>query len=716
MLVFWLFSFAALAQQSTDIYSGMVIKQLSPEGGILLDKGWKFHAGDNSEWANPSFNDSGWQPISLTKQLMDLPELRAAGIGWLRLKLHIGEALRGKEINLIVRQDLASEIYLNDRLLARYGKVSANSSEEETYDPKNQPLPIHFSSDSVQVLAVRYSFHEHSFYYGKFDIAFAATLRSNNRAWSNVLDKVLGSINAAFTAGVFLLIGLLHLFLYLSYRTGKVNLYFLVFAFLTGLGNIPGAFSLFTHRAATGFVLVGLVLLISRLAICFYLLALYELFKIKKGWWLTLLIAVQVLSLPVSFPLGNSAMAALLFVINIAVYIETVRITIVALQNKLPNATAFLIGQLVTLSSLSLLMIFWFVPQLHVSHDSLLFMVTADLTLFSPAVCISFILAREFAQINRSLQQQLVQVNELSEKTIQQEQEKQQILSSQKERLESEVAQRTRELNHSLQELKATQRQLIHQEKMASLGELTAGIAHEIQNPLNFVNNFSETNKELLSEMKQAIKQRDYEEAEAIASDLEKNEEKISHHGRRADSIVKGMLQHSRQSTGKKEPTDINKLADEYLRLSYQGMRAKDKSFSATVETHFEEGLGTVNAVPQDIGRVLLNLYNNAFYAVNEKKKALNGIFEPRVSVSTKKDGNTVRIVVKDNGTGMSQSVMNKVFQPFFTTKPTGEGTGLGLSLSYDIITKGHGGNLSVQSQEGEGAEFVVELRNTSPT
>jgi signal transduction histidine kinase len=262
----------------------------------------------------------------------------------------------------------------------------------------------------------------------------------------------------------------------------------------------------------------------------------------------------------------------------------------------------------------------------------------------------------------------------------------------------------------TLEKLKSTQAQLIQKEKMASLGELTAGIAHEIQNPLNFVNNFSSVNKELLDELELANKKGDQAEVSIIAADIKANQEKIYHHGRRADSIVKGMLQHSRVSTGKKEPVNINQLADEYMRLSYLGLRAKDKAFDAHIQTHFDQGIGNIQAVPQDIGRVLLNLFNNAFYAVQEKKAKLNGTFEPIVSVSTKKRGDQVVITVRDNGTGMPQEVAEKVFQPFFTTKPTGEGTGLGLSLSYDIITKGHGGELRVESKEGEGTEFVVEL------
>jgi signal transduction histidine kinase len=268
----------------------------------------------------------------------------------------------------------------------------------------------------------------------------------------------------------------------------------------------------------------------------------------------------------------------------------------------------------------------------------------------------------------------------------------------------------------SLDELKAAQAQLIQAEKMASLGELTAGIAHEIQNPLNFVNNFSEVSSELVEEMEDAILKSDREEIIAIASDIKANLQKIVHHGKRADAIVKGMLQHSRAGSDKKEPSDINALVDEYLRLCYHGLRAKDKSFNATIKTEFDSTLEKINIIPQNIGRVILNLLTNAFYVVDEKKKACqaepveaNPLYEPTVSVSTKKVGNKVEIRVTDNGNGIPQKVLDKIYQPFFTTKPTGQGTGLGLSLSYDIV-KAHGGELKVVTKDGEGSMFIVVL------
>jgi len=283
-------------------------------------------------------------------------------------------------------------------------------------------------------------------------------------------------------------------------------------------------------------------------------------------------------------------------------------------------------------------------------------------------------------------------------------------------------------LQKSLDDLKSTQTQLIHSEKMASLGELTAGIAHEIQNPLNFVNNFSEVSGELVEELideRSKLKaERDEGLEEEILDDLKQNLEKINHHGQRASGIVKGMLEHSRTGSGEKEPTDINKLADEYLRLSYHGLRAKNKSFNADFKTDFDESLPKVKVITQDLGRVILNLINNAFYAVSSKvshpsPKVMDGNeasedkdYKPTVTVTTRKVGDKIEINVKDNGAGIPDDIKEKIFQPFFTTKPTGSGTGLGLSMSYDIITKGHGGELNLQTGEGQGSTFTILLPN----
>ncbi len=311
------------------------------------------------------------------------------------------------------------------------------------------------------------------------------------------------------------------------------------------------------------------------------------------------------------------------------------------------------------------------------------------------------------------------------------------LLTAQKEEIEVQK----NSVEQALSDLKSTQAQLIQSEKMASLGELTAGIAHEIQNPLNFVNNFSELNGELIEELNEEIEQGNYDDARDIAKDIAVNEEKIKHHGKRAEDIVKGMLQHSRSSDGVKEPTDINALCDEYLKLSYHGLRAKDKSFNATIKTNFDHSIGSINVIPQDIGRVILNLVNNAFFACTERrrraiperssprasdelsrgtvsdpdhitaleKKQQPDGYEPTVTLSTILIGTKIEIKVNDNGNGIPQNILDKIFQPFFTTKPTGQGTGLGLSLSYDIV-KAHRGELNVETTEGEGSTFIIKL------
>ncbi|MDB5242611.1 MAG: histidine kinase [Spirosoma sp.] len=325
-------------------------------------------------------------------------------------------------------------------------------------------------------------------------------------------------------------------------------------------------------------------------------------------------------------------------------------------------------------------------------------------------------------------------------KAISKQEEERSLVEARKAELEALVAERTAEirsqkevLQEALDELKTTQTQLIQSEKMASLGELTAGIAHEIQNPLNFVNNFSEVSVELIDELSQEQQKpvRDPELEAELLTDLRQNLQKITHHGHRAASIVRGMLQHSRTSTGQREPVDLNDLCDEYLRLAYHGLRAKDKSFNASFSTDLDTNLGLITAVPQDIGRVLLNLITNAFYAVQQRQKAAavptdklagtnsppradtrvgEGIYQPNVSVKTRCVDGQAQVTITDNGTGIPEELKARIFQPFFTTKPTGEGTGLGLSLAYDIVTKGHGGTLTVESKEGQGTTFVITL------
>jgi len=321
-------------------------------------------------------------------------------------------------------------------------------------------------------------------------------------------------------------------------------------------------------------------------------------------------------------------------------------------------------------------------------------------------IILSYLLTKRFEWENKEI---IKSREEAQQKLLDTTLEKEQIVKNQNILLEDQVKHRTQQLTQSLNDLKVAQAQLIQAEKMASLGELTAGIAHEIQNPLNFVNNFSEVSAELIDEMNQEIEKQDLDEVKAIANDLKSNLEKITHHGKRADAIVKGMLQHSRTKSDQKEKIDINALCDEYLKLAYHGLRAKDKSFNTAMNTNFSPGLPEIEIARQDLGRVILNVITNAFHSVRQKSENNADNYQPTISIDTIKKDNNIEISISDNGTGIPESIKNKIFQPFFTTKPTGQGTGLGLSMSYDII-KAHGGVIKIDSNEGEGATFIIRL------
>jgi two-component system NtrC family sensor kinase len=505
---------------------------------------------------------------------------------------------------------------------------------------------------------------------------------------------------------VYALLGLLFLMLFAFYPRQRLNLFFGIFNLLLILASLNS--QSFTGEPSAlksnvnGFIsrLIGMNLL---------LFMLYALGRMKPFfWWFITFI------LFVDFPLNvifQHKYDAINQVFHSVFTVICAWLTVLAFSTK--KREDWLIG-IIGLASVFINM-----------TDLLLFFAKLDLRPYAglvpfvitpTAVCY---LALRYSRANTSLEQQLVQVKTLSEENVRREQEKQQLLATQNEMLERQVKQRTAEittqketLEHTLDELRSAQAQLIQSEKMASLGELTAGIAHEIQNPLNFVNNFSDVNTELADELKRELATGNTQSANEIADNIKDNERKINHHGKRADAIVKNMLQHSRTSSGQKELTDINGLAEEYFKLASHGIRAKDKSFNAEIKTAFDDSIGKINIVPQDIGRVLLNLINNAFYSVNEKQKSyeISAVsYEPLVSVQTKKLKDGVEITVEDNGNGIPDSIKEKIFQPFFTTKPTGQGTGLGLSLAYDII-KAHGGEITVATRDGKGSEFIIQL------
>lgn len=678
-----------------------------PGNGLLLNRGWTFMPGDNPEWSNPDFNDDNWKPENPTDEIHHLPEVRNARIGWFRLKLNVAPGLRGKSIGMLVSGFGAMEIYLNGKLAFYFGKPAKEYQNEITRFFTNNLLSLTFDTTASQVLAVRYSFHKQNLY-----IKFAnkrpilkIELKEINQGITEIIkennfESTLRTIQVSF----YLPLGFLLLFLFMSFRPQKEYLFAGIFClclFLAILFHILALAEPVTVNHSNSFLLVTQVMYI--IGALSFIHSMYVLYKMKKGIFFYLIVAYGTFSIPfyfISYDSSGIVNAFFFPVINL----EFLRLNIIAVYRRRKGAITLLITSIVF--ALTIISYIYFAIN-HFNSAAALFQ---GISFIIPGLGLSIFYAGEFARTAAAERQRTIEVEKLSKEMIHKEQEKQQILSEQNITLEKQVKERTAALEKSLKELKETEEQLIQREKMASLGELTAGIAHEIQNPLNFVNNFSEVNKELIGEMMEEIEKENYDEVKAIAKDIEENEEKINHHGKRADSIVKGMLQHSRNSSGQKEPTDINQLVDECLRLSYHGMRAKDKSFNAQTSTEFDNTLPKINTAPQDVGRVLLNLFTNAFYAVMQKAKHKGYEYQPTVSAKTGKTEKAIFITVRDNGDGVPQKVLDKIFQPFFTTKPTGEGTGLGLSMSYDIIIQNHGGEIKVETKEGEFAAFTIIL------
>ena len=460
----------------------------------------------------------------------------------------------------------------------------------------------------------------------------------------------------------------------------------------------------------------------------FFILFLRQFFYLaqQKNWidkllvWLSIGISISVIYIALSDYIWNPYLFSLtivdaLTILFVVAFVILIAITLFVSYKQQKQTASFLMIALVPLILVLSISIVAYALGINpiIWQDDSSFRPYLSISTTWMAVVVFYMLFKNYA----IQQKELVEKKLEQEKLIKEEEiKRRELIEAQKTELEIQVAERTQALHQSLLELRSTQSQLIQSEKLASLGELTAGIAHEIQNPLNFVNNFAEVSAEMLDEMHEELEKGDTTEAIAIAIDLKTNLEKINHHGQRASSIVKGMLEHSRASTGTKASTDLNVLADEYLRLAYHGLRAKDNNFNATMETHFDPDLPLVSVIPQDIGRVLLNLINNAFYAVHQRADAQptgtheGRPYEPTVTISTKQLENAIEIRVHDNGHGIPESIREKIFQPFFTTKPTGQGTGLGLSLAYDIVVKGHGGTLEVESTFGEGSAFIIRL------
>jgi len=668
---------------------------------MILGDNWRYQKGDNMSWANPEFDDTTWNEFSSSNlNLLDGKNVIAnrGEIVWFRKRIMADQSLNDALV-LNIYQEGASEIYLDGKLIHQLGNVSSNKDEVIYNNPFRQILHIPIEKSKEQILAVRFVNAQFKYpIYFHYNGLFRIYLSSLRNANSTDLVK---NYRVAFyqqfinnyniSLGLAILMFIIFLSFFIFFPKERINGYFaasLLFLILFTLGVLSfypntGNYFWLTFYFDTCILISCLILLF-----CFY--------KILEQ---PIDIVFKVISVLCFLTIG----CYFLYDPDVLAPIWSILFYAAIIRLSLKSWNKNKIASFLFLSSSCIELVFWtlilclymgLVEQRIEKFIPFAFMLTN--------VVLAIYLGYAFGKRSQDLRLNLERVQKLSK-------EKESILSQQKDTLEQLVKERTSELNQSLEELKATQSQLIQSEKMASLGELTAGIAHEIQNPLNFVNNFSEVNKELLEEIEEEIVNGNYDEVKALAQNVSANEDKIIFHGKRADGIVKGMLQHSRSSTGQKEMTDINSLSDEYLRLAYHGLRAKDKTFNATLNTDFDDSIGKLNIVSQDMGRVILNLITNAFYVVKKKKEENPKGYNPTVCVSTENQDNMVLIKVSDNGNGVPKEVLDKIFQPFFTTKPSGEGTGLGLSLSYDIV-KAHGGELTVDTKQGEGTTFTIAL------
>jgi two-component system, NtrC family, sensor kinase len=693
-----------------------LVKLQDPENSYqLLHEGWQYKMGEHPTSVYADYMEEGWKPIRPEADIHEsIPADAKTGIGWMRLRFTVSGEARNQQLSMLIKQSIASEIYLNGRIIKQYGNISEEASKIKAFNPLYKPISLILSDDSIQVIAVRFVVQpkaKYITYYGVTNPFFTARLMRNE----NALEIYKGIYRRPwldfFMQGIIFMVFILHISFYIMYREQRANLLFALSALIQAIGSQFHIYYYFMASPEQKFTFAIMASVMYAIGNLLMFASIHNYLKLQSKTSFRILAGIQLISLVIGAFWYRTGFNSLTGFMPIMTYMFILFLSITALRKKVKEAGILTIG-----FSLSIFAFIIFLGNAILDQGDHLLRVPFNLYSFfflvyllAPPGSVSLFLANDFARTSKKLQQKLAEVEMLSEINVQSEREKQEILSSQNLQLEAKVEERTADLKKSLNELKSTQTQLIQSEKMASLGELTAGIAHEIQNPLNFVNNFSEVNTELIDEMKKEIKAGNYPEVEHLAHDLEANMEKITLHGKRADAIVKSMLQHSRASSGEKEPIDINALADEFLRLSFHGMRARDKSFNAELHTDFDENIGDIKLISQDIGRVLLNMYNNAFQAVTEKKRAQPVGFDPKVTVTTQKLSDIVEIRITDNGNGIPEKILNKIFQPFFTTKPTGEGTGLGLSLSYDIV-KAHGGDINVVTREGGGTEFTIRL------
>ena len=702
-IIFLLATQFSKAQDTTIVLSASMLDGLSNQ--IRLDNlnGWRFKQGIDTSVANFNTDTVGWKKLKPAALSSKFADKNGRVECWFRIAIQFDSSLLGKKVAFRFPVWAATELYMDRKLVDTRGNIGNNGKPYLEYLGKIDP----FSLDILKATPYIFVIHFVSYlspippYDLEADMQFRL-LGPNYYSTTIELNRFTTSFINLW-ATVCAILSLLFWFLVFQNRQEK-NLFWIA------LTTTDLTFALYIHpdyiftfssylensmlRLASAFFFYSFVIVLIPVLLS-------KLFKrTMNGKILLVLISFLILEILLSFLINeNLLVEQVTSLICVIVSLIVCIYYIISSWKNLKSAQwAIVVGLgFVIFFAICYLIFVSLIKNFNSSVFPYIFF--SGFVLSFPLSLMVYVSLR-FKEIINEVQLNVSKVVALSdEKKLQAE--------NQQKILQEEVNKQTAELRQTLTDLKQTQTQLIQSEKMASLGELTAGIAHEIQNPLNFVNNFSEVSNELINEMNAELGKGNYNDAKEIAVNVKQNLEKINHHGKRAEAIVKGMLQHSRSSSGVKEPTDINALCDEYLRLSYHGLRAKDKSFNATIKTDFDASLEKINIIPQDIGRVVLNLLTNAFYVVAEKKKSGIENYEPTVSITTKKVNYKVEIKVSDNGNGIPQKVLHKIFQPFFTTKPTGQGTGLGLSLSYEIA-KAHGGEIKVETKEGEGTDFSL--------
>ena len=699
------------AQDSVVIITPAMFDKTSDEVFIADMDGWSFHPGNDTNWAKENPDATGWKRLKPSELSNKYADQTGKMEGWFRIKVRLSDSLMKRQIFIKQIGWAASDLYINETLIHSVGNTGMNGQAFKESNPNGIPAyPVELKPGEDYILAFYLVDYVSPVPPGRLkseQVGLRNLLRISGANYNSYYIKILKQQEtySVIWITVCAVLSVLFWLLYFQNRAEK-NLR------LIAIGNTLQTLVLycvevslnksaisFTEYLAYNFSITPFAALSS----IYTVVIIVNIFKRKLAPWARMFLILYFLGTLLSFFLKPAFASPLFALLQLLISLLCIYYIISSWKRLKGAQWAIVAGLLVGMLCIVIYLIILIIYQ-DISLG------TIDLLISGYSLSFPFSLliyvSMRFKEIIHDVRQNAAQVVQLSA-------EKEQQALMQQSVLQEEVKKQTTEIRNTLDNLKVTQTQLIQSEKMASLGELTAGIAHEIQNPLNFVNNFSEVNRELISELVEEVDKGNTEEVKAIAIDIKDNSEKINHHGKRADAIVKGMLQHSRSSSGQKEPTNINALADEYLRLAYHGLRAKDKSFNATIKTDFDESIGSINIIPQDIGRVILNLITNAFYAVDEKKKLQPEGYEPTVTVKTSKispsAGGGALISVTDNGNGIPQNILDKIFQPFFTTKPTGQGTGLGLSMSYDIV-KAHGGELRVETKEGEGSTFFIQL------